>query len=99
VSTGLEAYPTRKEISVVGEHAIAQVWEDNLALKLHAILNSKEVKWTSTDVVRIGIVGEPAPVILWIGVLPNSLSSDDGIAVARECKNLLEDFKITDVHG
>ena len=37
-----------------------------------------EGDWTSLDVVRIGIVGESsAPVILWIGVVPKSLSGEN----------------------
>ena len=37
-----------------------------------------EGDWTSLDVVCIGIVGESsAPVILWIGVVPESLSGEN----------------------
>jgi hypothetical protein len=64
---------------VAGNHALKEVWEDNLALKLHALLDSMKVKWTSTDVVCIGNAGESsAPVILWIGVMPATLSGNDG---------------------
>lgn len=56
------------------------------------------MKWTSTDVVRIGNAGESsAPVILWIGVMPESLSGDDGIVVAHKCRELFEEHGITDV--
>ncbi|GJJ12376.1 hypothetical protein Clacol_006617 [Clathrus columnatus] len=58
----------------------------------------KEVMWTSIDVVRIGYVGEPfAPVILWIGVAPYSLSSTDGLTIAHKCKQILDQNGITDV--
>ena len=57
VPTGPEAYRKLKELRVVGNHAINEVWEDNLALKLRALLDSMKVKWTSTDVVRIGNTG------------------------------------------
>src|SRR6266581_1579343 len=77
--TGPEAYQMHKELRAAGNHALKEVWEDNLALKLHALLDSMRVKWTSTDVVRIGNAGESsAPIILWIGVMPASLSGDDG---------------------
>ncbi|KAH9986587.1 hypothetical protein BJV77DRAFT_965122 [Russula vinacea] len=96
--TGPEAYRVIRELRAVGNHALKQVWEDDLALKLHAILNSMEVKWTSTDVVRIANEGESsAPVILWIGVIPKSLSGDDGVIVASKCRELLVEFNITDV--
>ncbi|KAH8111892.1 hypothetical protein DFH11DRAFT_1707064, partial [Phellopilus nigrolimitatus] len=97
---GPEAYPVRKELRPVGNHPLADVWEDNLALKLHALLDSMDVEWTSTDVVRIGLADEPsapAPVILWIGVFPKSLSGDDGVAVAYKCRELLVEFDIIDV--
>ncbi|KAH8111885.1 hypothetical protein DFH11DRAFT_1546184 [Phellopilus nigrolimitatus] len=97
---GPEAYPVRKELRPVGNHPLADVWEDNLALKLHALLDSMDVEWTSTDVVRIGLANEPsapAPVILWIGVFPESLSGDDGVAAAYKCRDLLVEFNITDV--
>ena len=96
--TGPEAYCKPKELRPVGNHAIKEVWEDNLAYKLHALLDSIEVKWTRTDVVRIGDTGEcSAPVILWIGVMPASLSADDGVVVACKCRELLEKKDITDV--
>ena len=96
--TGPEAYPKRKELRAVGNHALKDVWEDNLSSKLHALLDSMETKWTSTDVVRIGIVGESsAPVILWIGVMPGSLSGHDGVVVAFKCRELLVEYDITDV--
>ncbi|TFY70698.1 hypothetical protein EVG20_g2313 [Dentipellis fragilis] len=99
--TGMEAYRVIRMLHPVGDHAVKEVWEDNLALKLHALLDSMEVKWTSTDVVRIGNAEEPyksAPVILWIGVTPASLSGADGVVVASKCKELLVvEYSITDV--
>ncbi|KAG8729857.1 hypothetical protein FRC11_007882 [Ceratobasidium sp. 423] len=96
--TGLEGYRVIKELRPVGNHAITEVWEDNLALKIHALLDTMKVKWTSTDVVRIGNAKESlAPVILWIGVVPGSLSNGDGLVVAFQCQKLLEENDITDV--
>jgi len=98
--TGPEAYRKLKELRVVGNHAINEVWEDNLALKLRALLDSMKVKWTSTDVVRIGNADDSesfAPVILWIGVMPVSLSGHNGVVVAFKCQELLVECGITDV--
>ncbi len=96
--TGPEASQKLKELRPVGNHALMEAWEGNLALKLHTLLDSMKVKWTSTDVVRIGNAGESsAPVILWIGVMPASLSGDDGIVVASKCRELLVESNITDV--
>lgn len=93
-----QAYRKIKELRAVGHHAIKGVWEDNLAPKIHAILDLMKVNWTSTDVVRIGNAKEPsAPVILWIGVMPQSLSGNEGTAVASMCRDLLTEHAITDI--
>ncbi|KAI6045296.1 hypothetical protein EDC04DRAFT_2559804, partial [Pisolithus marmoratus] len=60
-----EAYCKVKELHVVGNHVLQEVWKDNLALKVHALWDSNKVKWTSTDVIHIGYAGESlVPVIL-----------------------------------
>ena len=88
----------RKELKAVGNHALNDIWEDTLAPLVLDILESEKVKFTSVDVVRIGEVGEPSPpVILWIGVLPESLTPVDGLDVALQCKELLEKNSIVDV--
>lgn len=92
--TGLEAYQNIKELRAVGNHALKEAWEDDLALKLHALLDSMKVKWTSTDVVRIGDAGEPStPIILWIGVMPASLAGNGGVFGDAAFKKYLESIK------
>lgn len=87
-----------KCLRVVGDHPLKYIWEDDLALKVHKLLDAFRVKWTSTDVVRIGKTGSSfAPVILWIGVVPTSLSSRDGAVVASKCHDILIEYDITDV--
>ncbi len=39
--TGPEAYLRRKELRTVGNHPLKVVWEDNLTLQIHDILESK----------------------------------------------------------
>ncbi|KAE9384186.1 hypothetical protein BT96DRAFT_929422 [Gymnopus androsaceus JB14] len=97
--TGPDEYCEPKELRPIGEHAIEEVWEDDLALKLHTLLEMMQVKWTSTDVVRIGYPRQSyAPVVIWIGVMPRSLSADDGVAVVARCRELLVvEYDITDV--
>ncbi|KAI6006447.1 hypothetical protein EDC04DRAFT_3123797 [Pisolithus marmoratus] len=95
---GPEAYRKIRELRAVGNHAIKKVWEDNLALELHALLDQMKVKWISTDVIRIGYAKKPYfPVILWIGVMPQSLSGDYGLYVTSKCQQLLRNHNITDV--
>jgi len=63
--TGPEAYLRPKELRTVGNHNLKQVWEEGLAFQIHDILQRNGVQWTSTDVARIGYVGEAtAPVII-----------------------------------
>lgn len=95
---GFEEYYKRKELHPIGSHPLQAIWEDNLALKLHILLDSMEVTWTSTDVVRIGHVGDSSPpALLWIGVVPGSLSRDNGAIVASKCQELLVNSNISDV--
>ncbi|KAJ7765423.1 hypothetical protein DFH07DRAFT_902757 [Mycena maculata] len=90
------AYPKIRELRAVGNHALKEAWDGNLALKLHALLDSMQVEWISTDVVRIASPGEsPAPVILWVDVIPASLSG--GVVVASKCQELLVEYGIADV--
>jgi hypothetical protein len=87
-----------KELRTVGNHPLMEVWEDGLAIRICKVLNSMDVKWTSMDLVRIGVEGESvAPVIVWIGSQPDTLSGKDGLAAAQECKKLLVANDIHDV--
>jgi len=96
--TGPEAYRVLKEVKPVFSHKIATVWGD-LGPKVCSCLDSAVgVTWTSVDVVRFAIVGkEPGPPVLWIGVIPQSLSCKDAHAAAVGCQELLKSHEITDV--
>ena len=88
---GPEAYRKLKQLGVVVNHTLNTVWEDNVALKIHACLDEIRVEWTSTDVVRISEVGaSSAPVILWVGVKPKSLTGEDASNAAFRCLNILK---------
>ncbi|KAG0635402.1 hypothetical protein HOY80DRAFT_927239 [Tuber brumale] len=96
--SGPEAYNRSKVLGVVGRHPIADLWEGILARKIIEHLNSQKVLWTSIDVVRISYAEEsPCPVILWVGVQPESLSFPAGRQAALSCKDLLVRFGIFDV--
>ena len=79
------------------------MWEDNIAIKVHGILNQNLVNWSSTEIVRIAYVDEPnRNLILWISVYSvyshsPRLSYDVGIEVAVQCKHLLLSYGIQDV--
>jgi hypothetical protein len=77
----------------------------NIMLTLHAIkvrdlLDEQGVLWTSIDVVRFRMVNDPAvlgPVVLWIGVLPDTLISEGAFKSANGLLELLKRYSITDV--
>ncbi|KAJ7760921.1 hypothetical protein B0H16DRAFT_1719628 [Mycena metata] len=92
--------PKPKELRPVGNHPLREVWEDNLAFKIHALLNSLDVEWTSTDVVRIAVPedSDSSPfVVLWIGVMPETLSRDEGVVVVSKCREVLLEYDLADV--
>ena len=97
-STGPEAYTPTKELRAVGEHKIIELWEAGLADQVIARLTAMKMDWTSLDVVRIGIVGKSsAPIILWIGVTPQSLSGENGRTMAFEAREVLYNSGINDI--
>ena len=104
--TGPEAFHKPKEVRPgTGRvrHPISEAMLEGLHSKLIALLESMEVKWTTVDVVRIGIVEEyptwfdPFPIILWIGVSPGCFSRSDGINAAFKCREALAERGITDI--
>ncbi|KAI0001528.1 hypothetical protein BJV74DRAFT_944493 [Russula compacta] len=95
--TGPEAYRVLKELKPVFSHKVLTIWGD-LGPKVCSCLDSFRVTWTSVDVVRFAIVGKaPGPPVLWIGVMPQSLSGKDAHTAAVDCKKLLESYQITDI--
>ena len=96
--TGPEAYLRPKTIRPAWQHKLQDLWEEELGPQIHHLMEDKGVRWTSTDVVRIGYATEAtAPMVIWIAVIPNSLSREEGEIVVVECKNLLVKSKIDDV--
>ena len=97
--TGPEAYSVSKELRPVFGHKLNDVWKD-LGPKVCQLLDSHAVLWTSIDVVRFlkiargEVVG---PVVLWIGVAPETLLGEVAHASANGCLDLLKEFGIDDV--
>ena len=63
-------------------------------------LNVKGVKWMSLDPVCMGYAGESSspPIIIWMEVVPDSLSAGDGVEVAIYSKCIISAHGIDDVH-
>jgi hypothetical protein len=98
--TGLEAYLTPKELTPLGfGHPLEKLWERTIGPGICSCLNDMGVKYSSLDPVRIGYAGDPSPLaVVWIGVLPGTLTSEDGVKVAVRCKNILSTNGIDNVH-
>jgi hypothetical protein len=97
--TGPEAQRRLKELRPVFGHKLNIVWND-LGPNVRDLLDSQGVLWTTIDVVRFINVGEGeavGPVVLWIGVAPETLFGDDAHTSANGCLDLLKEFDITDV--
>lgn len=57
--TGLAGRPLKKDLIPFGAHALNDFW-DAVAERIITILDHKDVKWTSIDVVRIGYQNQHA---------------------------------------
>jgi hypothetical protein len=96
--TGPEAYLLPKESSPIGLHPLREIWGATVGPTMVGYLDSKGVKWTSLDPVRMGYAGESSPpIIVWMGVVPGSISGEEGIKVTTHCKSILSAHDI-DVH-
>jgi len=91
---------SRKGLRPVGNHVLNEAWE-GLAPKIFDVLRSMNVRWTSIDIVRIGnddqFRNRTAPVVVWIGIKPDSLSGHDGVKAVFKCKEILLEHNIDDV--
>lgn len=97
--TGPEAYRQLKELRSVFGHKLNTVWKD-VGPNILQVLDSHGVLWTTIDLVRFIKVskGETVgPVVLWIGVIPDTLLGEDARNSAHECLDLFKGFDITDV--
>jgi hypothetical protein len=99
VPTGPEAYFPLKHLRVLGDHPLAKVWDEGLAVDLCRGLNAMSVKWTSLDAIRIVTAGESSsPAIIWIGVDFNSLTFEEGSVIAYKCRPIVDGYGISNYH-
>ncbi|KAF8905228.1 hypothetical protein CPB84DRAFT_1845038 [Gymnopilus junonius] len=97
--TGLEAYRVFKELHPVFGYKLNSVWKD-VGPKVCDILDSVGVLWTTIDVVgfiRIKEGESIGPVVIWIGVTPETVCGKDVHTAAQGCLDLLREFDITDI--
>jgi hypothetical protein len=99
--TGPEAYRKLKQARGVFGHKLNVVWKDVGPL-VRDLLNTQRVAWTSIDVARFITDGDGdekihGPVVLWVGVRPDSLQGKDAFSSGNEILDLLASFDINDV--
>ncbi|KAL5531494.1 hypothetical protein ACEPAG_4371 [Sanghuangporus baumii] len=99
--TGLESYRKLKQARGVFGHKLNLIWKAVGPL-VRDLLNAQRVAWTSIDVARFVTDGDGdekirGPVVLWIGVRPDSLQSEDAFNSGNDILRLLASFDIDDV--
>lgn len=96
-----DEHPIKKRLGRVGQHPIVNKSEtSSLSKDIIGLLDATLEGWNCIDVLRIGESNaqHTNPVILWIGVLPNSTSSQIGMNVALRCRAILQRYGLDDVH-
>jgi hypothetical protein len=96
---GLWGYTVTKELKPVFDHKIIIVWK-TVADEVVQHLDSLKVRWTSIDSVRLANIEEETigPVMLWIGVFPSSISSEDAYTAVLGGLAILKQFDLSDVN-
>jgi len=101
--TGPEAYTRLKQARGVFGHKLNVVWDD-VGPKVRDLLSTQDVAWTSIDVVRFVRDGDEnphkkinGPVVIWVGVFPNSLKGEEAFTSGKNILDLLVINDIDDV--
>ncbi|KAF8994474.1 hypothetical protein BDQ17DRAFT_1366852, partial [Cyathus striatus] len=63
---------------------------------IRPVFDDKFAAWTTIDVVHFA---EPViwSIVLWIGIIPNSLSREVALEATRACNGILQSFQIQDI--
>ncbi|KAI6152646.1 hypothetical protein BKA82DRAFT_20112 [Pisolithus tinctorius] len=93
---GPEAYRRLKHLYPIYDHKLGDKWGD-VGPKVRDLLDEQQVRFSTIDLARFRTVPDqqtPAvisPVVIWIGVLPDSLTGEDAFNSANAILALLED--------
>ncbi len=96
-----EAYRRLKQARGVFDHKLNVIWND-VGPKVRDLLIAQSVAWTSIDVVRFVTDGDGdekirGPVVIWVGVVPDSLDSDGAFDSSNGILDLLAINDVDDV--
>ncbi|KAI0801257.1 hypothetical protein C8Q74DRAFT_1214903 [Fomes fomentarius] len=100
---GPEAYRRLKQMRGVFGHKLNDVWNKEVGPLVRDLLTTQRVPWTTIDVARFvtedgdGDEEFISPVVIWIGVRPDSLRGEDAFSSSNEILGLLARFDINDV--
>ncbi|KAG7096384.1 hypothetical protein E1B28_003828 [Marasmius oreades] len=88
---GPEAQPYVRELRAVNGHPITKFWP-NIRANIGKCLTSRRIKWSSVDAIGFANAGEKkpfCPLLVWLGVLPNTLPFKDAKAAAEYIKGAI----------
>ncbi|KAF8267671.1 hypothetical protein EI94DRAFT_1683645 [Lactarius quietus] len=93
-----------KSLRGVYQTSLNGVW-GTVGPKICDLIKARGINWSSIDPARFFTHGQPGeeekgslgPVVIWIGVIPNSTSSDTAHDVSQEIFKLLKDRGVEDV--
>ncbi|KAI9442962.1 hypothetical protein H4582DRAFT_1921557 [Lactarius indigo] len=89
--TGPESHRIIREARPVYDHPIADQWHA-IGTSIYQLLDSQAIKWTSIDPVAFAEQGQVkpfCPLLVWIGVYPESLLYHAAMAAAEALKKIL----------
>ncbi|KPM34786.1 hypothetical protein AK830_g11792 [Neonectria ditissima] len=101
-------WPRGKLFDPVGQHRIANLWNDpsTSTLRQDIVEALGSIRWTAIDVLRLGYEAEDFgaqeqqknPITLLVSVESNSTSWEQGHAAVMQCRRILQQHHINDVH-
>ncbi|KAG2076256.1 hypothetical protein BDR04DRAFT_1045758 [Suillus decipiens] len=102
--SGRDAHLSVKSIRGVSKTSLSGIW-NTVGSKICELLGVLEIEWSSIDPVRFFThespeeeeMGSLGPVVIWVGVVPNSTSSDTAHNASQEILKLLQDHGVEDV--
>jgi hypothetical protein len=89
--TGPNSHRIIREARSVYNHPIANQWRA-IGTRIYQFLDTQSIKWTLIDPVAFAKEGEVkpfCPLLLWIGVYPESLLCTAAVAAAEAIKEIL----------
>ena len=92
----------RKMLQPAGKHPLLQqLWNDaTSSLRVQIIDAVSDMDWHAVDILRVGFLHTESlpPITLMVAVTPDTLPWSKGHAIALQCRAILEQHAIHDIH-